>query len=130
MTVTFDVNAVFVGELEDLETFAVVLSDHPDDPQEWLELQRALFEDEQEMALGMETYCLVRANGAVVYGGVTACILSAAVLELHLDQEAAGVLGTSVFQLKLHLTEAASAELKRGLQRVMADRLPPVFQLA
>ncbi|WP_295819752.1 Imm10 family immunity protein [uncultured Deinococcus sp.] len=127
--VVFDVQAIFVGEIEDADTFMVALGDHADEPQEWLELQRALVEDEQDVALGMDTYCLVRSGGPTVYGGVAACVLSRDGLILRLDDDAAQMLGAPFYELMLRLDDAAHAALRDGLRQVFADRWPAEWQL-
>lgn len=127
--VEFAVQACFIGRLEEVETFAVILGDHPDEPQEWLELQRSLSEDEQDEEIGMDTYCLVRSGGAVHYGGVRACHLKRHTLTLHLDNEAAAVLETPTYHLGLNMTNEAFAELQNGLLAVFADRFPNSFSI-
>jgi hypothetical protein len=127
--VAFDVRAVFVGEVEDVDTFMVALGDDEHESREWIELQRALFEDEQDEALGLDTYCLVRSGGPTVYGGVESCVLTQHSLHLRFDDESTKVLGTQSYALSLHLTDAAHGELSRGLKRVFADRLPSEWRL-
>ncbi|AIZ46066.1 hypothetical protein QR90_14800 [Deinococcus radiopugnans] len=119
--VEFAVQACFVDTVEDVETFAVILGDHPDEPLEWLELQRSLSIDEQDEELGMDTYCLVRSGGAAHYGGVKACHLNRDILTLHLDREAAAALETPTFHLQLNLTDEAFQELQNGLLTIFAD---------
>jgi len=56
-----------------------------------LEIQRALQFDDQDVALGLDTYCLVR-GGLTHYGGVLAWKLNRGTLTFTLDLEAAKVL--------------------------------------
>ncbi|MDV6373076.1 Imm10 family immunity protein [Deinococcus arenicola] len=126
----FSVRACFVGELEDAETFAVVLRDHLNEPQEWLEIQRPLFADQQDKQLGMDTYCLTRSSGATHYGGVSVCILERNILTLHLNDDAAAALVTSQVLLRLDLADVAFAELQKGLITIFAQRLPDSFSIA
>ncbi|WP_263172100.1 Imm10 family immunity protein [Streptomyces sp. SCSIO ZS0520] len=44
--------------------------------------------DDQEAALGMDTYCLVTAGGGTAYGCVREAVLTGAVLRVALDPEA------------------------------------------
>lgn len=53
----------------DLNYTALVIAD--EESGDTLEIQRSLTLDDQDLALGMDTYCLVR-GGAAHYGGVEA----------------------------------------------------------
>lgn len=53
-----------------------------------IEIQRSLAFDEQDVALGMDTYCLVR-GGAAHYGGLARYVVSDGSLELYLSTTAA-----------------------------------------
>lgn len=64
-----------------------------------LELQKALEYDEQDVALGMDTYCLCTERGDCCYGGVKAWRLSADSFEIELDDRAAAILETPGFQI-------------------------------
>src|SRR5690349_1518493 len=80
-------------------------------------------EGEQQISLGMDTYCLVVEPGqATCYGGVVACELSDVRLVLRLTEEAAKALGTPTdMRLSLALDSAKLEVLRRGLQRVLTS---------
>lgn len=61
-----------VGDCRDpeLNTEVVVLTEHLDGSGRRIELQRTCSPDEQDRALGQDTYCLVTESGATHYGGV------------------------------------------------------------
>lgn len=75
---------------EDLGYEAVVIED---DNGETLEIQMSLYADEQDVALGQDTYCLVRSGAATFYGGVRTWLLADGLLTLGLTDEASQVLG-------------------------------------
>ncbi len=60
----FLARAVGIDWLDD-DILAIVFADDPEEPAEYLELQRSFAEpDEQDLVLGMDTYCLSTAAGA------------------------------------------------------------------
>jgi Immunity protein 10 len=69
-----------------LNTEAVVIEDQASG--DAIEIQRALEFDDQDAALGMDTYCLVR-GGASHYGGITRWIVLSDLLQLELEEGAA-----------------------------------------
>ena len=92
-------------------------------------------EDEQEIARGMDTYCLVVDPGQrTAYGGVLECELTDARLRLLLTEATATDLGVP---MELSFTLALSADQLRtvrvGLERVLAsgrtDAVPQVLNL-
>jgi hypothetical protein len=80
-------------------------------------------EDEQNISLGMDTYCLVVDPGQrTVYGGVVECELSDDLLILRLTERAAEKLRTPTemgFGLALDSTKLEV--LRRGLRRVLTS---------
>jgi len=80
-------------------------------------------EDPQEIALGMDTYCLVVDPGqGTHYGGVRECELGSERLRLTLTPEAAGNLGMPVdTSFALELTPQQVDMLGRGLARVLTS---------
>ena len=56
-----------------------------------IEIQRALRFDAQDVALGMDTYCLVR-SGATHYGGIVRWVVHSHELEMELSDVAAATL--------------------------------------
>jgi hypothetical protein len=57
------------------------------------EIQRSLEFDDQDRAMGMDTYCLVLGSGPTHYGGVAHWTLDDSALELVLTTDAAAALG-------------------------------------
>ena len=72
---------------EDLNTEMLVLEDEGSTDR--IEIQRALTFDSQDVAQGMDTYCLVR-GGAAHYGGMVRWVVHSNELTLELD-DAVGV---------------------------------------
>lgn len=58
-----------------------------------IEFQRSLVHDAQDVALGMNTYAIVRGGAAVHYGGLVRFEMQDDVLALELEPDAAAVLG-------------------------------------
>jgi hypothetical protein len=79
--------------------------------------------DEQEISLGMDTYCLVVDPGQwTVYGGVVECELSDDRLILRLTEQAAQALGTPTdMSFGLTLDSTKLEVLRRGLRRVLTS---------
>ena len=90
---SFVATAGSAEELEDLDTFVVVLAEMPDGDGARLEIQRGLTIDPQDEALGMDTYCLCTQTGASHYGGIRSWRLEDGCLHTSLDDMAASELG-------------------------------------
>jgi hypothetical protein len=118
---TFTVRAASAMELLDLGAFVVVLAEHPDGSGLRLEIQRALEFDEQDRALGMDTYCLCTDSGATHYGGIVRHELSSPWLTIVLDVSAAEALGTRGYRLRLAVDPAGFSEILAGIQRATSD---------
>lgn len=80
-------------------------------------------EDEQEVALGMDTYYLVVDPGqATAYGGVSQCVVDEGHLRLVLATDTAEALGTPTeLDFALAMDEEQIEMVKRGLTRVLAS---------
>ena len=80
-------------------------------------------EDEQEIALGTDTCCLVVDPGqATVYGGVLECELTGARLRLLLTEDAAAELGTPAeLDFALSLSPDQLETVRTGLERVLTS---------
>jgi len=107
-----------VNEIDDINTFLIALADRADSPGHYLELQRSIEEDEQDAALGMDTYCIVTASGATHYGGIISCILSDDSLELEFSEAAEAKLGIKGYKISLALSTSDKALLRSGLQKL------------
>lgn len=82
-------------------------------------IQRSLYEpEEQEVRLGMDTYCLV-SGGQSIYGGLRRAVRFDQRLDLTLSSEAAELLELPV-DLQVRLDgEAAAAEVLDALPRIV-----------
>jgi len=118
---SFVATAGAAEELEDLNTFAVVLAERSDGSGSRLEIQRALTFDEADRQSGMDTYCLCTHTGATHYGGVKSWQKNGDKLELLLDAEAADELGIDVnVSIELRMAEDNVDIVLAGLRRVLA----------
>ena len=77
----------------ELNAEVVVFAEHLDDSGRRIELQRALSPDEQDRALGQDTYCVVTESGATHYGGIDRWAVQDGEVQLSLSTEAAAALG-------------------------------------
>ncbi|MBN8228923.1 hypothetical protein JYK02_15545 [Corallococcus macrosporus] len=89
----FHAAAVSVEEMQDINTYAVVLSERHDGTGIRLEIQKALSFDDQDRASGMDTYCLCTESGACHHGGVTRWMAGENSIEVSLDEQASSALG-------------------------------------
>lgn len=120
------------GEADD-EVYVVGVRESTD-PQAWsllfMECSPEDEEDEQEVDLGMDSYCLVVDPGqATCYGGIVECEITATELGLVLTEEAASTLGMPQHaRFVLELPNDKREMLGRGLRRVLtsgrADAVP------
>ncbi len=107
-------------ELLDVETFVVAMGEQPDGSGQGLIFQLGLAPDEQDRALGMDTYCVCNEAGATVYGGVTSCILEGDLLRLSFTPEAAESLAVGEeCRLQLQVDRQSIKRLREGLRRVL-----------
>lgn len=98
----FLARAVGIDWLDDI--LAIVFADDPEEPSEYLELQRSFEEpDEQDQALGMDTYCLSTSAGATTYGGITSFVIRATQCTIDLAPSAAAEIGIAQYQIELDL---------------------------
>jgi hypothetical protein len=107
--VWFTATAGAAERMDDINTYAVVVAD---DGGMRIEFQRAIEEfDEQDRALGMDTYCLCTHTGATHYGGVTGWSVKDGVLRVELDADAA---------LELEVDRALAIELCMSTEEIEA----------
>lgn len=118
MIESFDAHVCAVQEMEDLNTFLIALADQADAPSRYVELQRSIEQDEQDAALGMDTYCIVTALGATHYGGIVSCVLTDDRLALRFSEEAEIALGLQGYNIKLALSTPDKKSLRSGLARL------------
>jgi len=116
---TMRIRAATATELEDLNTFAVVLTEERDGSGARLELQRALEFEEQDHALGMGTYCTCLTNGECHYGGIRKCTLKAPQLLLEFSEKAASTLGIDEqLALELDIDSSSLDQIRKGIPRI------------
>jgi hypothetical protein len=120
-----DIRRVAVEELLEDETFVVGLAEHDDGSGDGLLFMIASSFDEQDVALGMDKYCISTSWGATVYGGVESCVLTDSDLAVAFTPEAAAMLDVPPHCLfRLHVEADLVAQLKQGLQRVLSGGQP------
>jgi len=115
------------GEDDD-EVYVLGLRQSAEDPESWSLTFMGCYdsEDEQEIAQGMDTYCLVVDPGqATAYGGVLECELTRDRLRLLLSDDTARSLGIPTqLDFALALREEQLAMVRRGLARVLTSGRP------
>ena len=68
--IPFDASAVAFERDDELNAQYLVLAERADGSSRRLEVQKSLRFDQQDLSLGMDTYCLVTEEPATHYGGV------------------------------------------------------------
>lgn len=127
MRLSFVATILAVGQDEDLSYTYVGVADDPLEPEHEFQLQKSLNDDPQDEELGMDTYCMVLANQATHYGGITACVLEHRVLSIELDDTARQALEIDGLSIDLKLDEQQVFALAEGLRRMFEnDRCSPV----
>lgn len=107
---SFDASAVAFERDDNLGAEWLVLAEHPDGTGRRLEVQRPLQVDEQDLALGHDTYCLVTEEQATHYGGVLDWQIEESTLHLDLTEEASRAIGASRFRITLPKSECATVQ--------------------
>lgn len=101
--VRFHAHAVGIDWIDD-EILAIVFADDADDPSVYVELQRSFEEpDDEDRALGMDTYCLSTASGATTYGGIDTFIIRDGQCMIDLSAAAADEIGIRQYHIDLSL---------------------------
>ena len=116
---SFKAVAVCATEMPDLGCFVIVLAEQPDGSGARLEIQRATSFDEQDRALGQDTYCLCDEGGSTHYGGVVSWRIAINMLEINLNSAAATALGAEGYTIELEISPEDYAKLKDGLQQAL-----------
>ena len=106
----FDASAVAFARDDELNAQYLVLAERADGSGRRLEVQRSLQFDEQDLSLGMDTYCLLTEKQATHYGGVLDWRIEGSTLHLELTEEAGRVMGASGFQITLPCSERAAVQ--------------------
>ncbi len=117
---SFDVREVAVQESPDEDMFVVALAEEPGGEGRLLMFQLGLAFDEQDVALGQDTYCVCDERGATVYGGVTSWSLEDNLLTIRFNTKASTRLAIAdECRLRL-LVDSHSIDLVlEGLRRVL-----------
>ncbi|MCP3784119.1 Imm10 family immunity protein [Micromonospora sp. A3M-1-15] len=86
-----------------------------------LMFQRTDYEpDEQDIRLGMDTYCLTTGDGRTHYGGLLAAELDDGQLTLRLSPDAAGTIGIAeITTVRLDVDAASLSAFRDGLPLVV-----------
>lgn len=106
----------FTRSIEDSYEAIVLLDVESGDT---IEFQRSLAHDPQGVALGMDTYAIVRGGGAAHYGGLVRFVVQDDVLALELEPDAAAVLELPNL-VELALDDAAAGIIEQHLPRIVA----------
>ena len=106
----------FTRSIEDNYEAVVLLDVESGDS---IEFQRSLAHDPQDVALGMDTYAIVRGGAAVHYGGLVRFDVQDDVLTLELEPDAAAVLELPSL-VELALDDAAAGMIELHLPRIVA----------
>jgi hypothetical protein len=126
---TLRVRAATAIQLDELNTFAVIMAEETDGSGNRIELQRALEFDEQDYALGQDTYCTYLDDGACEYGGIRKCVLNHNELLLEFSAETALTLGLDEqVVVQLEVDPKSLDEIRGGIVRIFqGDREPPIL---
>jgi len=109
-----------VGYVRDDEDEYEVLVIGDETAGQWLEIQRSFDHDEQDVALGMDTYCLVRDSAATHYGGIVLWNLADDRLTVHLTGEAAAALDVPR-RIHFVVDAAGQALVREHLPRLLSS---------
>ena len=105
-----------VAYLRDEELNAEMLVLEDEGSSDRIEIQRALTFDSQDVAQGMDTYCLVR-GGAAHYGGIVRWVVHSNELALEFDDAAASTLDLPI-ALSIPIDDLGAELLRQHLPRL------------
>ncbi|MCR9161951.1 MAG: Imm10 family immunity protein [Nannocystaceae bacterium] len=114
---TLHAKAVFCGELSE-GVVGIIAAEEESGDGARVELMRATGFEEQDRALGQDTYCLSLHTGASVYGGVARWLLAPGQLKLELSEEAADALDLDD-QLTIEFDAERGTDLSVWLPKVL-----------
>lgn len=127
MVFAFTARAAAAEAYEDDETFAAGVAEQENGGGHELTFMCCLHEpDEQDIALGMDSYCLVTADQGTVYGGVKEVRLKDRVLRVVVDSSNLEALGLddAEIEVTLDVDDERIEQLREGLLRVLAYGRP------
>ncbi len=84
---------------------------------EFLSIQRATKFDDQDVELGMDTYCLTLRSGQTHYGGILKWTESLGLVNLHLSETCAAQLGLPA-ELEFEVDQKDSLQVRAALSRL------------
>ncbi len=105
MRTSFNASAVAFERDDDLNAQYLVLAEGADGGGHRFEVHRSLRVDDQDLSLGIDTYCLVTEEQATHYGGVLDWRIEGSTLHVELTQEANRVMGMSGLRITLPRSE-------------------------
>ena len=117
-----DIHVVAVEENEPDDCLTVAAAEEEDGGGHQLIVQIPLHDpDDQERSLGLDTYCLMNADGATHYGGIREAALTDTVLNLTFTEEARQELGLPAehLRLRLNVTPGEVGQFATGLNRAL-----------
>lgn len=136
MTIRFTARAADVEEEPDLDCLTVGVAEGADGSgMVLLFMCRLLEPDEQDVALGLDTHCLVTADQGTAYGVVDEVVLRDKALRVKVAANSLDALGLDDHEIEAYLDvdDNAIDQLRSGLRRVMAygrpDAHPAVIEL-
>lgn len=122
---------VVYAELQDLNSACLFLTDREVFPTWQLEIQRSLEPEQQDIALGHDSYCVTLPGGATAYGGLLSIQLDPGRLELALSAEFCSTVGLvdPEVEFQLDLSEQDLGLLISGIEAIVAGaKSPPVLK--
>lgn len=136
MTIRFVARAAVAEEAPDYGCLSAGVAEHEDGSGFVLIFQCGLLEpDEQDRALGMDSYCLVTADDGTDYGGVTEVVLADNLLRVVVTEQALEPLGLDDPEIEatLDVDPDAVDRLRDGLRRILnygrSDARPSTLRL-
>lgn len=117
-----DLTARLIGVDRDHDVLLVGLAENADLGGWQLIFQRADEFDDQDVALGMDTYCIVSGNQeGTIYGGVVDWEPIGNTIDFSFTPDAAAELGMAInTRIRLEGSEAQVGQVVAGLRRILA----------
>lgn len=136
MTIRFTAQVVGADEYPEEECLSAGVSETQDGDGMVLIFQCCTYEpDDQDIALGMDTHCVVTADQGTAYGAVREIAIHGKVLSVVFDPDDLEALGLadSEVEVTLDVDEASVEQLRQGLRRILSygrtDARPRVLDL-
>ena len=120
MTMRLTAGVVSVGDLEDLDSYAVSLAEHPDGTGWALIISRAYEFTDEDIAQGMGTYAISTHEGRTHYGGIKGWQRNGVEFEVDVDEATVEDLGLEERFSLIVADDSTADTVEAGLQRVLA----------